>query len=69
MSLNDDEFGGERQERVIKKEGKTFTLYVSDGPGAAIDHNYRKEEGTSQYLRGGVDGEGRWRVNMGSTKC
>lgn len=51
MSLNDDEFGGERQERVIKKEGKTLTLYVSDGPDAAIDHNYRKEEGTSQYLR------------------
>ena len=31
---------------LLKKEGKTLTLSVSDETGTAIDHNYRGEEGT-----------------------
>lgn len=51
MLWNDNEFGGEEQGKLIKKEGKTLTLSVSDSTNAAIDHNYRREEETPRYLR------------------
>lgn len=41
-----------RKQKLIKKEGEALTLSVSGSTGAAIDHNYRSEEGTPlHYLR------------------
>lgn len=46
MLWNDNEFGGEEQGKLIKREGKALTLSVSESTGTAIDHNCRREEGT-----------------------
>lgn len=60
MLWNDNEFGGEEQGKLIKKEGKTLTLSVSGSTGSAIDHNYRREEETSRYLREEAGRSGRY---------
>lgn len=60
MLWNDNEFGGEEQAKLIKEEAMNLTLPVSDSTGTAIDHNYRREEGTPRCLREEMGRSGRY---------
>lgn len=58
-----------RKQKLIKKEGEALTLSVSGSTGAAIDHNYRREDGTPHYLREEVGRSGRHGGKELSYRC
>ena len=37
-------------QELITKEGRSLTLSVNNSTGAAIDHNYQREEEAPYYL-------------------